>query len=41
MLDRAIELLRRYLGVVGLEDSGVGLDHLAQRPVRDAVAVRQ
>ena len=36
-----VELPLGALGRVGLEDPKLGLDHLAERPERDAVAVRQ
>ena len=35
------ELGVRLVGGVGVQDAGLGGDHLAQRPVGDAVAVRQ
>ena len=38
-LDHRLELLRRGRGVVGLEDPGVRLDDLAQRPEADPLAV--
>ena len=37
----ACELLARLLGVVRLEDAGLRLDHLAERPEADAFAVGQ
>ena len=36
-----VELRRRDVGRVGLEDAGVGLHDLAERPERDALAVRE
>ena len=33
------QLARRLFGRVGLEDSGLSLDHLAERPERDALAI--
>ena len=33
------ELRPRHVDAVGLEDAGLGLDHLAERPERDALAV--
>ena len=36
-----VELRRRDLGRVGLQDPGVGLDDLAERPEGDPLAVRQ
>ena len=35
------ELLRRGVGAFGLEDSGLRLDHLAERPEGHAFAVRK
>jgi hypothetical protein len=40
-LDRCGELVARRRRVVGLEDAGVCLDDLAERPQRDAFAIRQ
>ena len=39
--DGLAELLARLLGTVGLEDPGLRLDHLAERPERHAFAVRK
>ena len=36
-----IDLRARDLGIVGLEDPGLGLDDLAQRPERHPIAIRQ
>ena len=40
-LDHRVELLLRRRGVVGLEDPGVRLDDLAERPEAHALAVRE
>src|SRR4051794_37586054 len=41
LADRDGELVECLLWRVGLEDPGLRLEHLAERPVRDAFAVRQ